>query len=95
MKNEKVERTAIKRERSSSKASIESGGGKAKRVSKREKKLLSYVDLANGTEAADLSSDIYNQFSRTSVIRTSSIDDEQYQEEPVDFSAKRIKCEDS
>ena len=63
----------------------------AKRVSKREKKSPSYVDMANGVTGAeqmDYAADFFNPYSRISVIRTSSTD-EQYQDQPVDFSAKR------
>lgn len=90
LKNDKVERPVIKREKASgSKGSSETA--KAKRVSKREKKSPSYVNMANGidpSEHMDYSADFLNHYVRDSVIRTSSIDEE-YQEQPVDFSAKR------
>lgn len=90
LKNDKVDRPVIKREKASgSKGSSEAA--KAKRVSKREKKSPSYVNMANGidpSEHMDYSADFLNHYARVSVIRTSSIDEE-YQEQPVDFSAKR------
>lgn len=65
---------------------------KTKRVSKREKKSPSYADMANGIDAAESMEypvDFLQNYSRSSVIRTSSLDEDVYQEEPVDFSAKR------
>lgn len=90
VKREKANSLVKEEQRSSEGTAI-----KVKRVSKREKKTHSYANMANGIDPAehmDYSADFMNHYSRTSLIRTSSIDEDhedQYQEQPVDFSAKR------
>lgn len=90
MKNhEKVERHP-KKEKGKGSSLLE--GQKAKRSSKREKKHPSYANMINGIEAMENESfngDFEDQCSRVSVIRTSSFDEEMYQDQPVDFSNKK------
>lgn len=90
----KVERTVKKEKMAGKGSSLD--GLKTKRISKREKKNPSYVNMINGIEALEnggYNGDFEDHFSRASVIRTSSIDEDQYQDQPVDFSNKRSVVE--
>lgn len=92
----KIERSISKRDKVNGKGSSDTVKGK--RVSKREKKGMSYVNMVNGIDSQDNLDypveDFLSHYSRASVIRTSSLDDNLYQDQPVDFSAKRkTECE--
>lgn len=94
--NVKIERSTSKRDKGTGKGSSEAVKGK--RVSKREKKSQSCANMVNGIDSQDNLDypieDFLSHYSRASVIRTSSLDDNLYQDQPVDFSAKRkIECE--
>lgn len=96
--NDKVERPVPKREKGGGKGGSSSETTKTKRVSKRDKKTPSYANMANGVDPAehmDYSADFFTPYARASVIRTSSIDEDQYQDQPVDFSAKRNTANES
>lgn len=68
---------------------------KTKRVSKRDKKTPSYADMANGVESEAQENNLeyplefLRNYPPTNVMRASSFDDNLYQDQPVDFSAKR------